>query len=256
MGQIAYIANSGEVLEAFSLPDLAWDALSTVPKGTILMPGTSWPAVAKTSIRGLRFFSHYPGYPNPLPEPESYAHTRLKIDVVKALRAEGWKADVEVRGRSPDGAEWIADVLAEDEDGRKFAFEIQLSSQHLDDFLLRTDRYKRSSVSVCWVMSWKPVELRLQKALLYANRDYNRKHERFMCDSPLIMPLRVDLPSKSAYPEVPIGVTIGRGPYLKKLSLGEAVSGVMKGHPRWDEPDWKWGDHVNPKPPTPPEVRT
>lgn len=61
MGQIAYRADNGEIVEAFSLSDLDWEEICSSPAGTLLMPRTDWPAVPKTSIGGLRFFSHHAG---------------------------------------------------------------------------------------------------------------------------------------------------------------------------------------------------
>lgn len=59
-----------------------------------------------------------PGYTGILPKPESYSHTRLKIDVVKAVRELGYHAELEVAGSGADGGDWIADVLVTVPDGR------------------------------------------------------------------------------------------------------------------------------------------
>ncbi len=90
------------------------------------MPLSGWLAIPKTSVRDFRFFAHHPSYTGALPKAESYAHTRLKIDVVKAARALDYHAELEVAGWSPDGAEWITDVLVTKSDGEKNAFEMQL----------------------------------------------------------------------------------------------------------------------------------
>jgi hypothetical protein len=182
MGQIALCAQTGASFEAFSLTDLDWNSLSGRPKGSLIMPVTGWPAIPKTSIRGLRFFAHAPGYPGKLPTPESYAHTRLKIDVVKAAREAGLRADIEVPGKASDGAEWIADVLVTNVDGKMTAFEIQLSSQHLKDFRARTNRYMRSGVNCCWITSFKPAHTRLSKAIAYEHMDYYHSHGEFQSD--------------------------------------------------------------------------
>ncbi|MBB3521008.1 MULTISPECIES: hypothetical protein [unclassified Rhizobium] len=243
MGQIAYLTATGEELEAFSVTDSVWDALCQLPKGSITMPRTKWPATAKTSIKGLRFFAHYPGYTGALPKPESYAHTRLKIDVVKSLRSMGFKANIEVPGVSPDGEEWVADVLTETHDGRRVAFEIQLSSQHLRDFLSRSDRYVRSGVKVCWIISYEPVSGRLTKAIASANTGYYKEHGRFLADLQEIMPFRIILDSKDEYPEERLPLHFGRAQFHKAMEMEEALAGVMLDVPRWELPDWKWGDH-------------
>lgn len=256
MGQTAILPMTGERIEAFSASDELWAWLCNVPKGTILMPRTNWPATAKTSIKGLRFFSHFPGYPGGLPKPESYAHTRLKIDVVRSLRSMGFKADIEVQGVSPEGEEWVADVLAENFDGSRTAFEIQLSSQHLRDFLRRSDRYSRSGVKVCWIMSWEPVSGRLTKAIANANIPYYREHGHFLADCPEVLPLRVMLDSKDEYPAERLQLHFGRGAFHKGMEFEEALAGVMLGIPKWEIPEWKWGDHRVPGIPLKTALRT
>lgn len=205
------------------------------------MPVSSWPAVPKTSIRGLRFFAHHPGYTGILPKPESFAHTRLKIDVVKAVRALGFHAEIEVSGRDPDGAEWRADVLVTSSEGRRTAFEIQLSSQHLRDFRYRTERYRRSSVECCWIISNQPVDTRLSKALVYENIDYYKNHGEFQADAEDLLLLGVQLSDKNAYPDAPPTLRFGRGAEIRRLPMQEALQGVLTGIPQWYRPNWYWG---------------
>jgi hypothetical protein len=242
MGQIAYAASTGEIIEAFSDDDDSWAALCAAPKGAILMPRTNWPAVAKTSIRGLRFFAHHSGYPGTLPAPESYNHTRLKIDIAMALRSLGFNANVEVPGAAPDGAEWVADVLAEAHDGSKVAFEIQFSSQHRDQFRKRSERYVKSDIRVCWFMPEKPVALRITKALAYQNLAYYKQHKEFLVDCEEIVPFTLGIEGKTNYPDPLPPVRFGRGRYRNQLTLNEAVAGMMIGMPRWELPDWNWVD--------------
>lgn len=246
MGQIAYLAATGEMIEAFSVTDTVWDALCKLPRGSMTMPRTNWPATAKTSIKGLRFFSHYPGFPGGLPKPESYAHTRLKIDVVRLLRSMGFKANIEVPGVSPDGEEWIADVLAENCDGSRTAFEIQLSSQHLKDFRRRTGRYAASGVRTVWIISEQPVAERLTSALIHENGHKKANNGCFICDCEEILPLNVTLVDKDVYPEDPPLVRFGRGvENIRRMPLAEAINGAMSGFAKWEYPDWRW---VNPMP--------
>ncbi len=240
MGQIAYDPVTGATVEAFTATDAQWTAISGLPRGALVMPLTRWPAVAKTSIRGLRFFAHYSGYPGTLPTPESYNHTRLKIDVVRSLRALGYVANVEVPGSSPIGELWIADVLAEEPGGAKVAFEIQFSSQHLKDFRARTERYQRSGIRVCWIMPERPVAHRIGKAILQENKEYFRTHGVFVVDCAEIIPFTVAIVGKDEYPEPLPLVRFGRGHHIQRLSLAEAVHGMMIGRPTWEMPDWKW----------------
>ncbi|MBY3215944.1 hypothetical protein HFO21_16510 [Rhizobium laguerreae] len=239
MGQVAYTVATGSPIEAFSTSDEQWAVLRDAPRGSLLMPKSRWPACAKTSIRGLRFFAHHPGYTGVLPAPESYAHTRLKVDIVKTLRALGFNAHVEVSGRSADGEEWVADVLADNHDGSKVAFEIQFSSQHLDDFRLRTARYARSGVRVCWFMPERPVNWRITKAIAYENATHYRAtgHIISLCEQ--IISFSFDIKGKNDYPEDLPPIRIGYG--NRMLTLTEAVAGMMAGMPRWKSPQWQWG---------------
>lgn len=240
MGQIAYFGSTGEIVEAFSASDAEWEAICTTPKGQLLMPRSKWPAVAKTSIRGLRFFSHHSGYPGKLPAPESYVHTRLKIEVARTLRELGYAASVEVPGNTPGGEEWVADVLAINSDGNKVAFEIQFSSQHLSDFRARTDRYTESGVRVCWLMPEKPVVWRITKALAYENMDYYKVHKTFISDCEKIIPFALSIKGKNDYPDPLPPIRFGRGQHMKRLTLVDALQGMMIGRPKWEMPDWKW----------------
>ena len=241
MGQIAYHATTGAAAEAFSVDDAEWSAICAAPRGTWLMPRSAWPAVAKTSIRGLRFFAHHPGYTGILPKPESYAHTRLKVDIVKAARNLGYHAQVEVAGSDPDGATWIADALVTSSDGARVAFEVQLSTQHLRDFRARTERYQRSGVRCCWLMSNEPVSARLTKAIAYENMDYYRAHGLFQGDEEALLHFGVSLHDKDTYPDERPLLRFGRGHLLKRLQMEEAIEGILKGLPRWERPDWHWG---------------
>lgn len=240
MGQLAYNAATGDVAEAFSATDAAWESICEAPLGTWLMPRTAWPAVPKTSIRGLRFFAHAPGFTGQLPSPESYAHTRLKIDVVKAARALGFRAELEAWGNDGAGAEWVADVLVFLRDGTRIAFEIQLSSQHLDNFLARTERYRRSGIRCCWIMAEKPVAWRLTKALSYKNSQYRRETGEILCDCEEIVPFAIELAGKDTYPDVLPPIRFGRGRHIKRMGLTEAVAGMLHGYPSWQLPDWQW----------------
>jgi hypothetical protein len=241
MGQTAYRAKTGEVVEAFSVADAEWEALCSAPRGAILMPHSDWPAVPKTSIRGLRFFAHQPGFTGALPKPESYAHTRLKIDIVKAARFLDYDANVEIGGNTPDGEAWKADALVTLPTGKKWAFEVQLSSQHLDDFRLRTERYRRSSVECCWINSESPVGNRLAKALCHENINFYRTHGQFQADAEDLICLGVQLQNKDSYPEELPLLRFGRGAERRRMPISEAIDGIIKGFAHWRRPIWRWG---------------
>lgn len=239
LGQIAYRASTGLTAEAFSATDGEWAAICAAPRGTWLMPRSAWPAIPKTSIRGLRFFAHHSGYTGILPQPESYAHTRLKIDIVKAARALGYRAELEVAGSDPDGAEWIADALVYGDEGR-MAFEIQLSSQHLRDFRARTERYRNSGVRCCWIVSDLTVGARLSKAIAYENMDYYRTNGEFQADLEELILFGVLLERKDIYPTERPMLRFSRGRHIRRMKMEEAIEGALKGHPQWERPNWHW----------------
>lgn len=241
MGQTAFCANTGEIIEAFSLTDLEWELISCKPIGSLVMPRTGWPAVPKVSIRGLRFFAHAPGYPEKLPTPESYAHTRLKIDVLTAARNIGLFASIESPGESQDGESWVADVLVTGNDGSRTAFEVQLSSQHLNDYRMRTMRYQKSGVRCCWILSCSPAAKRLTKAVTYENIDYYKVHGEFKSDLAELLTMSVAIDDKSSYPDEAPVLRFGRGEYHRELTLLEAVHGVIQEVPQFHEPYWIWG---------------
>ncbi|WP_228978488.1 competence protein CoiA [Streptomyces sp. DH12] len=80
---------------------------------------------------------------------ESPEHHLLKLELAVAARAAGWRAELEV---SSEDRSWRADVMAFDEHDRpSMALEAQLSSMTQDEAQMRTDRYARDGVAVCWV---------------------------------------------------------------------------------------------------------
>ena len=240
MGQIGVCARTGSMVEAFSANDVQWDNICKAPRGKWLMPRSDWPAVPKTSIRGLRFFAHYKGYSGTLPKPESYAHTRLKIDIVMAARALGYRADMEVAGSDLNGADWVADVLVLAGSDARFAFEVQLSSQHLNDFRARTERYRRSGIECCWIVSDSSVGARLSKAIAYENMEFYRDHQRIQADLEELLVFGVCLKSKNDYPTERPLLRFSRGRLLRHLQIDEAIEGVLRRQPSWERPDWHW----------------
>lgn len=142
---------TGEPIDSISCSPDAWAALRRLPVGTLVMKGNRQPAVLKRSIRGLQFFAHPPGGRDPNYQPESPMHLEIKAELVRGLRAAGYRAAPEQGGTSPSGEAWEADVLAEGE-GRKVAFEVQLSPQTLEEYERRSLRYHASGVEVVWLI--------------------------------------------------------------------------------------------------------
>lgn len=243
MGQIAYNHETGVIIEAFSLSEGDWEKICGEPKGTYLMPATQWPAVPKVSINGLRFFAHYNGFGGLKPEPESYAHTRLKIDIVKAARSLGYIANCEMDGEAPDGAAWRADVLVTDSKGQKTAFEVQLSGQTLRDFRRRTKRYGASNVKCCWILPHKQGSSRLNafsRAILNENRNYLKETGLYQVSDEHLLTLWVTLENKDTYPTITPELHLDGSLPAKIMPMHEAIDGILQNKPRWERPYWRW----------------
>lgn len=156
MSLLAYRADIHEEIESFSFTCEQWKEMKKEPVGTYLMYQTGWPAVLKTSRYGTQFFAHKPGFKGDRPDQErvSAEHIKAQVELVIALRTAGYVAKVEHRGADIDGQQWIADVYFE-ANGRKIAIEVQLSKQHVDEYLKRTERYRNSGIRCLWLLSVK-----------------------------------------------------------------------------------------------------
>ncbi|MFD8140218.1 competence protein CoiA [Streptomyces sp. NPDC059698] len=104
---------------------------------------------ARSSRYGLRHFYHQVRAPDCELANESPEHHFLKLELAMSARAAGWRAELEV---SSDARDWRADVLVFDDRDRPFiALEAQLSPMAPTEARMRTDRYVRDGVAVCWV---------------------------------------------------------------------------------------------------------
>uniref|UniRef100_UPI00376F4D20 competence protein CoiA n=1 Tax=Pseudorhizobium flavum TaxID=1335061 RepID=UPI00376F4D20 len=140
----------GSSIHAFDLTETQWQELvdDNRKHRHLRMPCCD----AKVSLKrrkSTRFFAHKAvGACTTAPETET--HLVLKKLAVEAARATGWTAEAEVRGQTPDGEPWIADVLAE-KNGSEVAIEIQWSGQTPDETMRRQERYKASGVRGLWI---------------------------------------------------------------------------------------------------------
>jgi competence protein CoiA len=139
-------------LQAFDLSADEWRALAEENRQShhLRLPCCAADVVLKKSQRGTQFFAHK-AKGNCTTAPESEAHLRLKQMAVTAARANGWEATTEVRGATPDGEQWIADVLAL-KGAWKVAVEIQWSGQTDEETLARHARYAKSGVRGLWLL--------------------------------------------------------------------------------------------------------
>ncbi|MFI2721409.1 competence protein CoiA family protein [Streptomyces collinus] len=124
------------------------------PRAPLTCPECSWGVHAKVSRHGVRFFCHDPGRPPSCElSNESWEHHMLKLELVGAIRAAGWYAELEVPAK--DGS-WRADVMASSTDGaQRMAWEAQLSPITVEDIRARTARYRAEKIAVCWVSPHK-----------------------------------------------------------------------------------------------------
>lgn len=145
------VTQDGNDIQAFDLTDQQWSDLRTANRTArhLHMPCCDARVVMKTSNNGLNFFAHK-ARGSCTTAPETEEHLILKQLAVEAARRAGWACSTEVRGISPTGENWTADVLATKGEYR-VAVEIQWSPQTPEETVRRQERYKRSGVRCLWL---------------------------------------------------------------------------------------------------------
>lgn len=144
----------GTAIFAFDFDAAAWAQLKEDNRKErfLTMPCCQGLAIPKVSKRGTQFFAHKQADECSIASaPESAEHLSAKTLVCQAAREAGWTADTEVRGQTPNGEEWIADVLAT-KGNTKVAIEIQWSPQSTDETKRRQRRYAESGVRAIWLL--------------------------------------------------------------------------------------------------------
>lgn len=128
------------------------------------MPCCGAQVVLRKSPLGTRHFAHARKGPCAT-APETAEHLRTKMEIAEAVERAGWTAQTECRGQTPEGAEWVADVMATK--GRaRIAFEVQWSKQDKAETEARQERYKRSGVRCLWLMRDPPGRPTLELPML------------------------------------------------------------------------------------------
>ncbi|MFI9630530.1 competence protein CoiA [Streptomyces sp. NPDC052042] len=127
----------------------AWTEVNRVKGLQLACPECGGRVFARASQHRVRHFYHQVRPLGCELANESPEHHLLKLELAMAARAAGWRAELEV---SSETRNWRADVMVFDENDRPFmALEAQLSPMTPDEARMRTDRYSRGGVAVCWV---------------------------------------------------------------------------------------------------------
>ncbi len=146
------LTSSGENINAFEYDSTAWLQLKAEYQAMGLrMPCCEANAIPKTSRRGTAFFAHA-RKGDCTTAPESDEHLYCKYIVAKAVQLAGWRAITEYNGQTPEGEEWIADVLCE-KGASRIALEIQMSQQTDEETQYRQERYRKAGVRGAWFLS-------------------------------------------------------------------------------------------------------
>lgn len=237
MSLLAYRADTLEEVESFSFTSEQWKQMKRESTGTYLMYSTGRPAVLKTSRYGTQFFSHKKGGKDDRPDQEkvSEEHIKAQVELVNSLRAAGYFAKVEYRGADKDGQKWIADVYFEAKE-RKVAIEIQLSRQHFDDYIRRTERYRNSGIRCLWLLSNENY-LSLNKDFFYRMPPGKRNDYDYQRSYPDLAYLPLDLEN-----EVGIKVCVFPSPITcVRITLHEFAIGLVEGKLFYSSKHKEWG---------------
>lgn len=143
-----------EPIYAFNFTPEAWTDLRSRAKD-LRFPCCDAGVVLKRSPLGTQFFAHA-RRGNCATAPETAEHLQAKDMIARAAIDAGWKAETEVRGKSPAGEDWIADVLVT-RGTVKLAFEVQWSRQSDEETRARQARYEASGVRALWLMKQKDI---------------------------------------------------------------------------------------------------
>lgn len=140
----------GNKVQSFDFDTESWHELKrTYSSRTLLTTCCDQPAVPYTSQLGTFYFAHK-RRGECATDAETAEHLLAKIEIAKAVRAARWDVATEVRGQTPDGQAWIADVLAS-RGTKTVAFEIQWSGQTHERTRERQGLYKASGVRGAWL---------------------------------------------------------------------------------------------------------
>ncbi len=205
-----------------------WEALKLASQlGDFVMECCQAPAVLKTSINGVRFFSHLSD--ECATAPETVWHRAGKEAVLGSLRILGLEGHDEVAGKAPDGRKWTADVLFST-GARTVAIELQRSPQTLREFLVRQERYKASGVECYWLLRVETFRT-LHKAVLRESWTRLGKPKE-----PFGMGMLPELPASILQTEDSPARVFGGYPF--NVTVTEWLAAIVQG--RFVHRDWAW----------------
>ena len=90
------------------------------------------------------------------------------------------------------------------------------------------------------MISHRPVEKRLTKAILREASDYFKTHGEYQSDLEEFSLLRIQLESKDRYPDDRPILNFSRGKNIRRMEMEEAIGGVLNGKAKWEQPYWYW----------------
>jgi len=138
-----------EAIFAFNYTPENWQSLRD-RASELRFPCCDAGVVLKRSPLGTQFFAHA-RRGKCTTAPETAEHLQVKDVIARTAIAAGWEARSEVRGKTPDGDDWVADVLVV-RGTVKLAFEVQWSRQSTEEATARQARYAKSGVRALWLM--------------------------------------------------------------------------------------------------------
>ena len=122
-------------------------------------------SILKTSKLGTKFFAHY-RKKNCEYGKESAEHIYIKNLISLAAKRLGWHVETEMKGETPSGDKWTADVYCV-KGKAKLAFEVQWSHQTRDEFLRRQKKYISSKIRCAWLYRVKGNKLHFVEDIPY-----------------------------------------------------------------------------------------
>lgn len=163
MQLVAYL--NGERVDATEMAHEPWRALGKHPHYKDLVLLECGLRANRVTRRGRQFFKHHSDVACGIEhKSESPQHLAMKTALKDRINAvPGWSAEVEQE--HPERA-WIADVMATHTNGRRLAFEVQLSLQSEDEYIRRSQRYLDDGVAPVWVVPEHHDEFRVKLPMI------------------------------------------------------------------------------------------